>query len=350
MSAPRRGARGSEEVPFIAIRLGAFMSMIQRLMRAFEAASRVELTEKDRGGMWGEQYAEHIIDDGQNGCYIRNPIIPHPRKPGIFFETDFLVYLRGALYCVEIKNFRGKVYYPARYKTIYVRRGWFLFKRSVPQKVFSHYDYSKMIQEKMGHNREGMVVREMPNLLIKTQRYIEDLKHYLYRIEPRLQSLPIYPVLGFAEKTDITAIYKFDAGIMHISELPAFFEKYSDPAFSRTPAPWIQQALHQLPTWDKILTTANDWINGTIIDQALHFKSIDGRIHAISYKRIHAIKLQREGSFSAYDDLVVTYLDGSSQSFRCVSGEVHLKRFRGEQQTHKLRNVREIAVGVANKL
>lgn len=172
----------------------------------------------------------------------------------------------------------------------------------------------------------------------------------LFLIEPRLQLLPIYPVLGFAEKTDIAAIYNFDAGIMHISELPAFFAKYSNPAYARTPAPWIRQALHQLPTWDRILTAGNDWINGTIMDRTLSFKSADGQRYNIPYAHIHMISLQREGSFSAYDTLNISYLNGSQQSFRCVSGDVHLRRFQGEQQTHKLRNVNQIVISVANKM
>jgi Nuclease-related domain len=326
------------------------MSMIHRLVRAFETASNVELSEKDRGGMWGEQQAEYIIDDGQHGCYIRNPIIPHPRKPGIYFESDFLVYTQGTLYCVEIKNYRGKVYYPACYKTTYVRKGWFIFKRTIPQKVFTHYDYSKIVQEKIGFHGEGPVTREMPNPLLKTQRYIEDLKQYLYRIDPRMQSLPIYPVVGFAEKTDISAIRDFDEGILSIPELPNFFEKYSNPKVSRTPTPWIMQALHQIPTWDRVLTTGDDWINGTIKDKTLSFTCEDGHKYNIPYTQIHMISLQRKGNFSSYDDLVITYLNGTHKSFRCVSGEVHLQRFQGEQQTHKLRNVQKITVGVANKI
>src|ERR1700737_1388967 len=112
------------------------MFMIDRLLRAIDAMSRVELGDVDRGGMLGEQYAEGIIDDGQHGCYIRNPMIPHPRRPGLFLETDFLVYVQGSLYCVEVKNYRGRVYYPAHYKTVFIKKGWFIFKHRVPQVVF----------------------------------------------------------------------------------------------------------------------------------------------------------------------------------------------------------------------
>ena len=109
------------------------MSMMHRLVRAFDTMANVELDDQERGGMLGEQYAEYIIDDEPHGCYIRNPIIPHPTKRGLYLETDFLVYVRGTLYCVEIKNFRGRVYYPVDSHMIYVEKGWFIFKRLVPQ-------------------------------------------------------------------------------------------------------------------------------------------------------------------------------------------------------------------------
>ena len=82
--------------------------MIDRLLRAIDTMSNLGLDGVERGGMQGEQYAEYIIDGGQDGCYVRNPIIPHPKKLGFFLETDFLVYLQGVLYCVEIKNYRGR--------------------------------------------------------------------------------------------------------------------------------------------------------------------------------------------------------------------------------------------------
>lgn len=324
------------------------MSMMRRLVRAFETMSNVEVDGKDRGGMWGEQYAEYIIDDGHIACYIRNPIIPHPRKRGYFLETDFLVYTRGTLYCVEIKNLRGKVYYPPIYRTAYVSRGWFIFKREVPTRVIDGYDYSKMIQEKMGHRGEGIVTRPMPNPIHKTQQYINDLKHYLYKIEPRLSNLPIYPVLGFSEKADISAIYNFDAGIMHISQLPDFFDKYSNPAYAQSSPPWIQQALHMLPTWDRIFTTENACINGIIKDRELCFRDAEGRKYTIPYQQIHAVDLRRKGAFSAHDDLTILYIDGSQRSFTCVGGEIHMEHF-GQQQVHKLRNVNRVMVGVANK-
>ncbi len=324
--------------------------MINRLVRAFESLSNVELDGKDRGGMQGEDFAEAVIDDGQNGCYIRNPILPHPRKQGFYLETDFLVYIRDTLFCVEIKNYRGKVYYPARYRTTTVQKGWFIFKRNVPQTVFDHYDHTKMVQEKMGQNGEGLVTREMPNPLLKTQEYSESLKHYLTRIDPRLGRIPIYSALGFARKTDITAIANFDAGIMYISQLPEFFEKHSNPRASKTPAPWIRQALHKLPTWDRILTREQEWINGTFVEQTFSFKDTDGRQHTIPFAKINKVNLKRDGSrLSAYDTMLITFTNGDTQTFKSTGGEIHLNRFKGEVQTHKLRNVDGLVVGIANR-
>ncbi|MBV9690563.1 MAG: NERD domain-containing protein [Ktedonobacteraceae bacterium] len=328
------------------------MSMVNRFARALETRANVELDDRDRGGMLGEDHVERIIakyvDEGRNGCYIRNPLIPHPRKPGRFLETDFLVYTRGTLYCVETKNYQGKVYYPVRYRTVYVEKGWFIFKRRVTQTVLDGYDYSQMIQEKREPNGQITKITK-PNPFLTTKRYIEDLKPHLYRIEPRLATLPVYPVLVFLEKTDMSAIHQFDAGILQISQLPAFFEKYSNPAFARTPTLWVQQALSMLSTWDRILTTDNDWINGTITDRDFCYKDTNGCTHCIPYASIRELELRREGTFSAYDDLIVTYVNGNTHALRCTGGEIHLERFKGEQQVHKLRNVSRVIVGVANK-
>jgi hypothetical protein len=329
------------------------MSITNRFVRAFETRATIELDDKDRGGMRGEDYVERIIakyvDEGRNGCYIRNPLIPHPKKRGRFLETDFLVYTRGTLYCVETKNYQGKVYYPVRYRTVYVEKGWFIFKRRVAQTVLDGYDYSQMIQEKQEPN--GQITKlPKPNPFLTTQRYIEDLKPHLHRIEPRLANLPVYPILVFLEKTDISAIHQFDAGILQSPQLPAFFEKYSNSACARTPDPWVQQALYMLSTWDRILTTDNDWINGTITDRDFCYKSTDGRTYSVPYAQIHMLELSREGTFSAYDDLLITYVNGNTHAVRCTGGEIHLERFKGEQQVHKLRNVSKVIVGIANTL
>ena len=313
------------------------MSMMNRLVRAFDALSRIENDAQTRGGMQGEDYAESILESGQD-LSVRNPIIPHPNRRGYYLETDFLVYSRGTLYAVEIKNYRGKVYYPTRSHIEYVQKGWFIFKRSVPVTVVDGFDYTKLVQEKRDYNKNVLTRREFPNPFTKTQRYIEDLKRYLYRLDSRFTNIPIYAALGFAEKTDISAIYNFEAGIMHISQLPAFFEKYAHPGVPASSDQWIRQALHRLPTWDRILTTGNELINGVLDEPIFSFKETNGQTRSIPYNHIRSVTLQRDGRFSAYDIVTVTFVDGKQQSFNSKDGEVRLRHF-GEMQTHKYRNI-----------
>jgi hypothetical protein len=321
--------------------------MMNRLVRAFDTLSRVENDAQTRGGMRGEDYAEYIIESGQD-LSVRNPIIPHPNRRGYYLETDFLVYSRGTLYAVEIKNYRGKVYYPTRSHVEQVQKGWFIFKRSVPVTVVDGFDYTKLVQEKRDYNKNTISKREFPNPFTKTQDYIEDLKRYLYRLDARFANIPIYPALGFAEKTDISTIYNFEGGIMHISQLPAFFEKYANPTVSTASDQWIRQALHRLPTWDRIFTTGNEWINGVLDEVALTFRETNGQPRSIPYNRIRAIVFEREGRFSAYDVVTITFTDGKQQSFHSKDGEVRLRHF-GEMQTHKFRNINSLLVGIANR-
>jgi hypothetical protein len=41
---------------------------------------------------------------------VANPVLLHP--DGIhFLESDFLLYAAGTLFCLEIKNYKGTIYY-----------------------------------------------------------------------------------------------------------------------------------------------------------------------------------------------------------------------------------------------
>jgi hypothetical protein len=322
------------------------MSIMRRLMRVIESMSSVELDERDKGGMRGEQIAEDIIVEGANEGYIRNPLLQHPRKPGVFFETDLLVYENGTLFCIEIKNFRGRVYYPSVYRIVHVTQGWFVFKRQVEREVFDHYDISQMVQEKIENNRP--VVRSMRNPLLKTQDYANDLRHYLDRLEPRLHAVPIIPVLGFAGRADISAVHDFEAGIIRTSELADFFERHGNKATQHL-TKLVHQTFRRLPTWDLVITTKSERLNGIIVEAVLPVKDKHGRPQSISYSLIDSIDLRREPGFSAYDELVVTYTNGQRKAFQSDSSEIHLRRFGGEVQTHKLRNLNRVVVGIANK-
>jgi hypothetical protein len=157
-------------------------------------------------------------------------------------------------------------------------------------------------------------------------------------------------VVGFSELADISAIYDFEAGMISTTHIPAFFERHRDPAKPIQPPPWLRQVLYQVPTWDRILTTKHEWINGVILDRELTFQGIEKQIYRLPYRTIHTVTLQRAGGlFSAYDHLMVAHLNGQSESLKSVKGEIHLRRFGNEYQTHQLRNVSQILVGIANR-
>jgi len=117
------------------------------------------------------------------------------------------------------------------------------------------------------------------------------------------------------------------------TQLPAFFERHRNPAKPLQLPSWLRQVLYQVPTWDRLLTTRYEWINGVILDRDLLFQGVDKQPHRLPYRTIATVTLQRAGGlFSAYDYLTVTHLDRRSESFQSVKGELHLQRFGGEYQ------------------
>lgn len=304
------------------------MSILQRLTRAWQTLSPIELDEQSRFGILGELRAERFLMDEQSLC-LTNPILPHPSKPGLFLESDLLLFTQGNLFCIEIKTYKGRLFYPY-----------------VPGVGF---DDSRLLQEKMGKYGEGIFTKEHRNPLKKTKSFIYHLKNYLGAIDGRGKRLYIYPVVGFSDQTDISAIYNFQAGMISLGHLPAFFEAHRDPARPLTPPSWLRPIFAQIPTWDRILTTGGEWINGVLLDRELVFQDVEKQVRRLPYANLDTVTLQRTGLFSAHDALSVRYLSGQMAAFQSVRGEVHLRRFSNEVQTHRLRNVSQILVGLANK-
>src|SRR6266581_6171008 len=57
------------------------MSVWRRLERLVETFAIIELDEGSRFGADGEDDAERVLA-GTGGHLMRNPVLPHPRKPG----------------------------------------------------------------------------------------------------------------------------------------------------------------------------------------------------------------------------------------------------------------------------
>jgi hypothetical protein len=232
------------------------MSMSQRLTRAFQALSTVELDGQSRFGALGELNMQQVLRDEQL-LYVINPIVPVPGKPGRFNESDFLIYAYGNLFCVEIKNWRGRVYYQPTSNMVY---GTSFNGPPTPRQTNTGYDTSHVVQEKWGRYGEGPFINIHENPLRKTERFIGRLKRYLCDIDYRFKTYYIRAAVGFSDMadTDISAIYNFDEGIMRTSELASFFERYGRPNAPSQPPTWLLSAFYRMPTWDVVVTKQNE--------------------------------------------------------------------------------------------
>jgi len=86
------------------------VSLLSRISGMLDSFHKIEFEEKDRYGAGGEDEVEELIRRG-GLAYVRNPLAPHPSKPGVFLESDFLVHVNGGLFAVEVKKLIGRIEY-----------------------------------------------------------------------------------------------------------------------------------------------------------------------------------------------------------------------------------------------
>jgi hypothetical protein len=160
--------------------------------------------------------------------------------------------------------------------------------------VVDGLDDSRLLQEKIGNYGEGIFTKEHRNPLKKTTSFIYDLKRYLCQLDARCKQLYIIVGVGFSELADISAIYDSEAGMIHTAQLPAFFERHGRSVSAASP-PWLHHVLYRVPTWDLIITTKNEWINGVIVDEALTFQRANRQRNSLPYRTLYSVTLQRAG-------------------------------------------------------
>jgi hypothetical protein len=129
------------------------VSLLSRISGFLDSFQTIELEQRDRYGAGGEDEVEEIIRRNQ-WPYVRNPLAPHPGKPGVFLESDFLVHVHGGLFAIEVKRLVGRV-------------------------VYDDEDRRFMRQMKKGRYGEGIFVKRFSNPLPKTNSFAGRLKSYL---------------------------------------------------------------------------------------------------------------------------------------------------------------------------
>src|SRR5262249_27003242 len=86
--------------------------------------------------------------------YLRNPLVPHATRPGVYIEGDFLVLANDTLCVVEVKNLVGR-----------------LFFEDAEQRVVR--------QEKLGRYGDVMSSKQFPNPFPKVNSFARRLKDHL---------------------------------------------------------------------------------------------------------------------------------------------------------------------------
>lgn len=300
--------------------------------------------ERARVGDQAEMYIREILKSSGDATFLRGPLVPIIDRFGYingWRESDFLVYTQGTVFCIEVKNYTGRITY---------------LPRSTPGQIWNGYrpngpnifDTSRILQTKLG--RQGRLIEKIyTNPLNKTRNFIVLLKNYVGRVEPRFQRLFLIPVVCFSNTADISAIYNFQEGMIHIEHLPAFFQQHKNGSFAPQHIPWITETiLKKIPNWDRVLTTGGEWINGILCESHLTFRELNNGRSLPNYTMIRTISWQPI-SGASYRQMLVTYTNGTMQTFYCSGGQLSL--IRGEQpEIFDLRHLQQVVVGCANKL
>jgi hypothetical protein len=267
--------------------------------------------ERARVGDQAEMYVRQVLRTYADATFLRGPLVPnmdthtHGGVSG-FREADFLVYTQGTVFCIEVKHYAGTISYAPRTPS---GQGWH-GNQSHQYNTSADYDTSKIVQIKQGrHGR--LVEKTYPNPLQKTRSFVRLLKQYVGRIEPRFERLFLVPVVCFSSQADISRIYSFQDGIIHIEHLPAFFQQQRNERFAANPTAWITETiLKKIPNWDRVCTSNGTWVNGILVEPHLTFTGHDGRPYALpNYATVKTISWQHAYG-TACAQMTVIYTNG----------------------------------------
>jgi hypothetical protein len=293
------------------------MSLFSRISGLLDSFQTIQLEPRDRYGAGGEDEVEELIRRNR-WRYVRNPLAPHPSKPGVFLESDFLIHVNESLCVVEVKKLVGRVVYDD--------------------------DRRFVRQEKRGRYGEGLFVKRFSNPLQKTNGFAHRLKSYLAAVDPRFRHVYVDAAVVFAPTADISAIHD-PTGLIHTAELPEFLLRQSRNAEIR-PRPWLIEALAHVPTWDRIETTQGESMYGLFSQPAFVFTDASMRRSSIPFTEVAEVRLEPGHLFSDASDAMIKLLTGEVVRTRVAFGDIQLDRF-GSVQVHKLRNLKRIVPGVA---
>jgi Nuclease-related domain len=293
------------------------VSLFSRITGLLDSFQKIELDERDRYGAGGEDEVETILKRGR-WRYMRSPLVPHPSKPGVFLEGDFLVHSGNALVVLEVKKLIGRL-------------------------AFQDADQKLLAQVKEGRYGEGLFVKHFGNPLSKTNNFAFRLRSYLTNVDPRFKSVHIDAAVVFAPTADISAIHNPNA-MIHTTELADLLRRKG--ASNGADRRWVVDALMYVPTWDRLETSQGDSIYGLFLSPSLEFRDSSGRRQTVPFRDVREIAIQAGGFLADASRATITTNRRQVVRTAIAHGEIALDRF-GTVQRHKLRNLTRIVPGIA---
>lgn len=301
------------------------MSLFRRIRRYFQAQPHSQLAMSDRVGIGGEQYAAQFLAPLLVVSRVANPVLPHPNKPNLFLESDFLLYAAGTLFCLEIKNYRG-IICPA------------------------NGDPGQIVQQKIGRYGEEIPAKLHQNPLRQAKSFVFHLKRYLAtHVDPRFNNLFIVAVAAFVRNgdTDISPIWNFSEGIIYVDELPAFFHSKRNPKYAANPSKWVLNGMQWVPRPDVIVTLAGDELRGFLTHSHLTFRAMNAQPVMIPFAEISQVRLSRSGNFSDFDDVAILFRNSLEMRYFSIEGTIRLRTLHGQIVSKHLHNIASIVPGRA---
>ncbi len=280
----------------------------------------IEPTGQEIFGFSAEKVLQNLLNEKQYVSFF-NRILKNPYNKHLFLEIDAIVYYKNTIFCIEIKNYKGTIYYAANSK----------------DGTFESYKDNKIIQLKTDiHLRQ--TYKELPNPFNKTKFFTKQLKEYLRKLDKRFSKVKFQSVVVWVDSsTNIENIHSFDDGIIYLSQLCDFIEQKSASGENDSV---IVKILENLPSFDKIITTHNYTISGILMDNTILLKESNTQLHLQNIKSITIVhKLT-----SCNHTLTVEYTDCHTINYACKQLTINLDKF-GTHQKHKISNVKKIIVG-----
>jgi len=257
----------------------------------------------------------------KNYTAFYNRILKSPYNKHHFLEIDAVIYHNNTIFCTEIKNYKGTIYYAA----------------NVQNDTFDSYKTNTIIQLKTDKHL-NQTFKALPNPLDKTKFFTKQLRNHLLKLDNRFSTVKFKSVVVFLDSsTNIDNIHSFEEGLIYFSQLEDFLEQQSqnDANYS-----WVLDYLEKLPAFDKIITVNNQTIQGILKEIIIHCQKQNTKI---DLKNIRTIDIKHKLT-SCNAKITLQNTDLTTCEFVCDKLTVSLDKF-GTLQKHRLSNINKIIVG-----